>query len=102
MRRPRIALRLIVPATLIVAALWLISGCVFIPTFSVTTKGKNAADQVGGPHSWAKLKTGRATFQDVERILGPPPYATPDGSRIAYTWQTLNGIWLWPLCFAAQ
>jgi hypothetical protein len=99
-RRRRV--RLLAPLMLIVLGTWLLSGCVFIPTFGVTTKGRNAASEVGEKFSWSKLKTNRATMSDVVRVLGAPPYASADGRQLAYTWQALNGWWVWPFCFTAQ
>lgn len=96
------ALRLAVPATLALVGAGVLSGCIFIPTFGVTTHGKNIAGEVGDARSRKPVRVDRATIEDVYRILGPPEYATPDNSQVAYTWRVLNGVWVGLLCAGPQ
>ena len=96
------SLRLVTPAMLLVVGLWLLQGCLFIPTFNkVDSGGHNAAADVGEADSKKPLRVGTATIDDVSRILGRPTFVNPDGSAVAYRWGVTNGIWIWPLCFQA-
>lgn len=96
MRKPQ---RMILPILLIAFGLWLLAGCLFIPTFDKTIGGQKVSDQIGNSESNRPLKIGHASRQQVVKLLGEPHYIAPDGGRIAYTWKVLNGIWVWPLCF---
>jgi hypothetical protein len=87
------------PAIIAAVGVWLLAGCVFIPTFNKRIHGREVTRDVGKENSKKPLRLGRATRDDVLRLLGDPPYWSPDGRRVAYTWTVLNGIWVWPLCF---
>ena len=92
--------RLLAPAALALLGAWLLSGCIFLPTFDNTIRGENAARSVGGKRSSKPIRLHVATRDDVLRFLGDPAFASPDLTRIAYTWDVRNGYWVWPLCFA--
>ena len=62
---------------------------------------RDAAKQVGGANSRKPLRVGRATRVQIEKLLGPPKFYDPDGSRTAYTWRITEGIWIAPFCFSA-
>src|SRR5687768_2214030 len=96
-RRARIAL----PVALIVLGMWLLVGCVYIPTFGTTVSGKNVAGSVGPKASRKPVRISLSTVTDVVRVLGEPPHATSDRRVFAYPWTVRNGIAVWPLCFAA-
>ena len=94
--------RLIPPVLLIIFGLWLLHGCIYIPTFGTKVSGENAAKQVGDAKSRRPLRVGHATRDDVLKLLGEPYVASADGSAMAYGWTVRNGIAFWPLCFYAN
>lgn len=95
--------QIILPLILIVLGVCLLEGCLFIPTFDTLKKGEHdAAKQVGGANSRKPLRVGMATRGQIEKLLGPPNFYAPDGSRTAYTWRVTEGIWIAPLCFYAN
>ena len=96
-RRTRLAL----PVALIAIGVWLLAGCVFIPSFDKTIRGRNVSKYVGSDKQKRPIRLHAATRDDVLRVLGEPRYASPDRTRIAYEWDVRNGYWVWPLCFAA-
>jgi hypothetical protein len=89
------------PIALIALGLWLLVGCIYIPTFNKHESGVDASKQVGGPKSGKPIRAQRSTRADVERLLGPP-FLINDGSAIAYRWQVLKGVWVMPFCFMAD
>ena len=93
--------RLLAPLVLIVAGVWVLVGCVYIPTFGTRMAGKDVAKSVGHADSRKPIRVSRATVADVLRVLGEPPFATDDRRVFAYPWTVRNGIAVWPLCFAA-
>src|SRR4051812_30229430 len=101
-KRFRSTRSLTVAILLIAVAVWLLAGCIYIPTFNATVKGNNVSGEVGPPQSKKLLRTGIATRHDVERLLGPPSCANTDQSEIAYTWTRREALLVWPLCFSSQ
>src|SRR5215204_20189 len=93
--------RLLLPLALAAIGAWLLAGCIFVPTFDKTIRGKNVSKYVGSQRQKRPLRLHAATRDDVLRVLGEPHYASPDRTRIAYEWDVRNGYWVWPLCFAA-
>jgi hypothetical protein len=92
---------IIVPAALAAVGVWLLVGCLYVPTFGPVISGKDAAKAVGAAGSKRPLRTGQASVADVRRVLGEPPFASDDGRVLAYPWTVRNGLAVWPLCFAA-
>lgn len=92
----------LMPGALLAVGVWLLAGCIFIPTFNKVDKGdRNYSKKVGDAGSRKPLRVGRATRDQVMRLLGPPELVSPDGRRAAYEWHVTNGIWIFPLCFRA-
>ena len=94
-------LRLLLPAALAGVGVFLLVGCIYVPMFNKVEEGQNYSKKVGNAKSRKPIRVGRAHRDDVMRVLGAPPYASPDGRRAAYPWSVTNGIWVWPLCFNA-
>jgi hypothetical protein len=95
--------KIVLPALLIVAGVYLLAGCLYIPTFEKPQKGMQIPpDQVGDAKSDKPLRVGSATRSDVEQILGLPMFATTDGRQVAYSYRVVNGLWVYPLCFSAE
>ncbi|HEX3357839.1 MAG TPA: hypothetical protein VHS31_12785 [Tepidisphaeraceae bacterium] len=92
----------ILPISLIILGTLLLSGCFFVPAFNPTISGKDVSDKVGGPASNRPLRVGTVTMDQVIALLGQPQYVSRDDRQIAYTWEVLNGEWVYPLCFTAQ
>ena len=100
-RRGVKGVKLAMPITLVVVGVWLLTGCIFIPTFDKTIRGRNVSEYIGSAKQARPIRLHAATRNDVLRILGEPHFASPDSTRIAYVWYVRNGMWLWPLCFTA-
>jgi hypothetical protein len=91
------------PALLAAAGVWLLVGCVYIPTFGRVVRGKDVSKKVGGEESRAALRPGRATRDDVLRVLGRPYYEESTGHALAYNWRIQQGFFWYPVClFAAD
>jgi outer membrane protein assembly factor BamE (lipoprotein component of BamABCDE complex) len=91
------------PTLLAAAGVWLLVGCVYIPTFGRVVHGKDVSKTVGGEGSRAALRPGEATRDDVLRVLGKPYYAESTGHALAYNWRVQQGFFWYPLClFAAD
>jgi outer membrane protein assembly factor BamE (lipoprotein component of BamABCDE complex) len=93
--------RTIAPLMLVALGIWLMAGCLYIPTFNATVHGPDASESVGGEGSTKPLKPG-ATRDAVQRVLGKPYFATSDGRYWVYSWEKRKGILVWPLCFSAK
>jgi hypothetical protein len=89
------------PIMLIALGVWLLLGCIYIPTFNKLEKGVDASKKVGDAKSRKPLQVNRATRADVERELGPPFLVNADGTIVAYRWHVLRGVWL-TMCFTAD
>src|SRR5688572_22460469 len=89
----------LLPAFLSAVGVWLLAGCIYIPTFGTVTAGKNVAGKVGDEGSRRPLRVGQATKHDVFNLLGLPHVTKSDGSAVAYTWNVRNAFVVWPLCF---
>lgn len=91
--------RLVAPLLFIVVGVWLLTGCVYIPTFGRRVSGIDATRYVGPAHSSKQLCMDRATRDDVLRVLGRPYYISSDERAVVYWWRIQNGLTVWPLCF---
>ena len=94
--------RLLLPITLIVIGTLLLGGCFFIPTFNSPVNGPPPIEKVGQAKSRKPVRVGATSREQVLTILGPPAAQTSDGRVLAYTWEVLRGIWVWPLCFMIE
>lgn len=93
------ARRIALPFGLLALGVWLLNGCIYIPTFNRTVEGKNLRNKVGSAHSHRPVKIGVSTAHDVVRELGKPYRQTEDGRVLCYTWKTQAAATVWPLCF---
>ena len=91
--------RFLIPGSLVIVGVWLLVGCIYVPTFNVTVSGKDATKSVGATGSGKKLQPGRGTRENVQQVLGKPYFATSDGRFWVYSWERRKGIQVWPLCF---
>jgi hypothetical protein len=98
----RFRLSPLLPILLIVIPLWLLIGCLYIPTgemvFSTGSK-QDFRSLVGSPDGSKPIVAKRISRAGVEAILGPPPYASSNGRRVMYVIHTKKDIWILPLCF---
>jgi len=90
---------MLAPAVLLAVGVWLLAGCVFIPTSDKPIRGSDAAREVGAEKSSRPIGLHRATRDEVIRLLGAPHYESADQTRIAYEWAVSDGVWVFPLCF---
>ena len=93
--------RIAAPAAFMLLGIWLLVGCVYVPTFDKVVTGRNAAKKVGDARSRRPLRVTRSELADVLRVLGEPRFATADRRVLAYPWTVRNGVAVWPLCLAA-
>ena len=94
--------RLLLPATLAGVGVYLLVGCIYIPTFKGVKSGKNYYKLVGDAKSRKPVRVGRSTLEDALRILGAPFSRKGDGEALAYAWTVQTGVAVWPLCFHAE
>src|SRR5689334_19650758 len=92
--------RRLLPTCLIALGVFLLVGCLYIPTWEIIRDHadvKRVAEQKGSQ----KLVAHRTTRQVVESMLGKPPLSTSDGRVVGYLWNTSSGYWVYPQCFSA-
>src|SRR6478609_6065945 len=94
--------KLLLPTGLAALGVWVLVGCVYIPTFGPTVRGRNAAGDVGPAGSKKPVRVADSTLADVVRVLGEPPLATADRRVVGYPWSVRKGFLVWPLCFSAD
>jgi hypothetical protein len=94
--------KLLLPIGLTALGAWVFAGCVYIPTFGPTVRGRNAAGDIGPPDSKKPIRVTASTLADVIRLLGEPPLATSDRRVVGYPWSVRNGYLVWPLCFSGE
>jgi hypothetical protein len=90
---------IVIPAALALLGVWLLAGCVYIPTFGKVVRGKDVSSVVGRPNSPKPIRLDRSTRDDVLRQFGTPMFASESGQALAYSWKVQNGVAIWPLCF---
>jgi len=96
-RRLRISLALALAAV----GVWVLAGCIYIPTPGKAGRGVNAGKYVGGGRSDKPIRTSTSTLDDVLAVLGPPRHASADGRSIGYTWSVPQGTWV-GICYSAR
>ena len=87
------------PIALILSGVYLLVGCIYIPTFGLPKDGKDFRGLVGEARSHRQIRPGNATRSLVIQLLGEPKLASRDGLTIAYDLSTMDGYVVWPLCF---
>jgi len=102
MKRRHFRFSVLVPLALIAASLWLLVGCLYIPTPEIvyrTGSKKDFRPLVGEPGSGKPIVVGRISRAGVEALLGLPPYISSDGRRAMYVIHLDKDIVFMPLCF---
>ena len=89
------------PVLLAALGVWLLVGCLYIPTFNRRVSGRDVSPEVGDERSKRPVRVNHATRADVVKVLGQPMLTSYDGRRVAYHWTTMHALWVWPLCFQA-
>ena len=125
-RRPATARRLAVPAALVAAGLWSLSGCLYIPaTRQFQTDGRPRPDSLVGDDADDPIRVGRTGFEEavvalVQGVNGARPPAGPtasatfqpaasnylvyngwasrDGRHVAVAYALRKGTTVWLLC----
>jgi hypothetical protein len=103
-KRRHLRFAVLVPLALIAVSLWLLTGCLFIPTPNVVYRTGSKQDfraLIGEVGSGRPIVAGRISREEVEALLGPPPFASANRRRVMYVIHEKNGIWIFPLCFTA-
>jgi hypothetical protein len=93
--------RVLLPATLAFVGVYLLVGCIYLPTFNAVVDGPDASAKVGEASSDKTLRVGISTRDDVRRVLGKPFHETADGRLWVYSWKRQKGLLVYPLCFQA-
>ena len=103
MRRfPGVAVGILARAVLMLSAIPMLAGCLFIPTFNTTIKGTtDIGAKVGDARSNRPIRVGVATRQEIVGMFGEPPYTDKTGEWTGYGWHVKNGVWVYPFCFQA-
>ncbi len=99
MRRPK--RRGWMPVMLIGVGVYLMAGCIYVPTFQLPKDGKDFRKLVGDANSRKPIRPGFASRAAVLAALGEPKQSTRDGRTIAYAFRATDGYWVWPICFYA-
>src|SRR5436309_2258543 len=94
--------RAVVPTAFLLLGVYLLAGCIFIPTFQLPKDGKDFRKEVGDANSHKPIRPGEATRAYVLQRLGQPYAVSADGHIVAYEFGATNGYWVWPLCFMAE
>ncbi|MBV8779753.1 MAG: hypothetical protein JO353_00015 [Phycisphaerae bacterium] len=93
---------LILAVAVIVVGLIVVEGCIYIPTFNATVRGKNATNIVGSAQSDRPLRVGMATLRQVRNALGLQYWSATTKNSYSYMWEVQNGLWVGPLCYIPQ
>jgi hypothetical protein len=95
---------LILPASLIVMLVVIMTGCIYIPTWDHTLLTGTKSDFRG----WTKEHQSQKQEQlhaisraQIESLFGQPAFASASGSCVAYVMGTEHNIIVYPLCFGA-
>ena len=98
-------LRITVPLALVGFLLWLLVGCLYLPTgedVHLTGSKKDFRSMPGYDAGNKPQVAGRFTREGIEAVLGPPRYASDNGRRTMYVLHARSGIWVVPLCFTVS
>jgi len=101
MRRFRVA----VPFALVGLSLWLLVGCLYLPTgenVHLTGSKKDFRSLPGDDAENKPHVAGQFTRGGNEAILGRPPYISDNRKRVMYVIHVKTGILIAPLCFTAR
>jgi len=93
--------RRIAPFLLLLAGMWLLIGCIYIPTFNRVIKGEDPQKKVGYGQSKRPLRVLHSHRDQVVQLLGEP-LASADQRVLTYAWQVEKGVKIWPFCFTAE
>ena len=94
--------RFVLPLGLLFIGVYVLVGCIYIPTFNATTGAKDARNYVGAANEATKpLKLGMSTRANVHKVLGKPFFRTTDGRFVVYSWKKQKGLLVYPQCFSA-
>jgi outer membrane protein assembly factor BamE (lipoprotein component of BamABCDE complex) len=101
-RRLPSALRAVLPWFIICVCFVVLTGCIWIPTFEhgVDNSQKDFRGMVGDEKSKRPIRPNGIQQQQVLSLLGLPFYASKDGKTIYYIFNTEDGLWIAPECFA--
>jgi hypothetical protein len=97
-------LRIAVPPISIGISLWLLVGCLYIPTgdnLHLSGTMRDFRPLVGEPGSKQPIAAGAIERGQVERLLGRPPFESEDHSRCMYVLHVKKGVIIFPACFTA-
>lgn len=97
--------RHLTPWALIVASVWLLVGCLYIPTgenVHLTGSKKDFRQLPAYDDHQNPQVAGRFTRDKIEALLGPPPYVSANRRRVMYVVHVKSGLFIAPLCFTAR
>jgi hypothetical protein len=97
--------RAAVPLALIFVAVWLLVGCLYLPSrekVSLTGTRQDFRELPGYDAARQPHVAGRFTRQSIEAVLGRPPYVSDNRRRAMYVIHIKSGVLIAPLCFTAR
>jgi hypothetical protein len=97
--------RAAVPLALIFVSLWLLVGCLYLPSrekVRLTGTREDFRELPGYDAARQPHVDGRFTRDSIEAVLGRPPYASQSGRRVMYVVHVKSGALIAPLCFTAR
>jgi hypothetical protein len=93
---------IILPITLLVPLIWLMTGCLYIPFFEHRLDtGPNIRALVGTADSARPIRPGHITKERVIALLGEAHWISDDGNALGYETTTGFSSWVYPICFFA-
>ena len=98
-------LRIAMPLALIAVSLWLLVGCLYLPTgenVHLTGSKKDFRTLPGYDAEKTPVVAGRFTRDRIEALLGRPDYRSNNGRRVMYVLHASSGVWIMPLCFSIR
>jgi hypothetical protein len=93
------------PFGMIAACLWLLVGCLYIPTsphVDLTGSKKDFRPLAGYDAAKKPMIAGNFSRSAIEAVLGPPPYVSENGRYAMYVIHVKVGLLIAPLCFTAR
>jgi len=95
--------RIIVPALLLSCGLFLLIGCLYIPT-SETVSDPKQPDfrKLVGESTGRLIRPHYVDRRTIQLVLGTPRLFSKDRRSIGYSFQTRSGLLIVPLCFMVE
>jgi hypothetical protein len=97
--------RIAIPLVLVAFSIWLLVGCLYLPTgenVHLTGSKKDFRSLPGDDAENKPHVAGQFTRGGIDAILGRPPYISDNRKRVMYVIHVKTGMLIAPLCFTAR